>query len=212
MYSRTISLLCTLIVLLGMTPIQLSYAGSQSDMKEIEAALAELEPKIGVFPPNIASDEERKEVATQYIALEKKLGAAIKANPGNTDLLLWSGRLHVMGHNLDIPGAWKKAETDLLEVIHRQPHREEALVQLGSHYVNTSPDLAPRAEKLFLEAQRVHGSEPLLPAHRGLIFAYYYQGKMREALAEAETTLKLAPEDKALSRLKEIVESKIKER
>lgn len=183
----------------------------QGDTKGIAAALDDLDGKIGVFPPNIASETEQADVEVQYRTVEKKLNEAIKASPDDKDLLFQRGRLYVMGHNLGVPGAWKQAEVDLLEVIRRKPDHEGALLQLGNHYVNTSPDLASRAERLFVEAQRVHGNKPLLAAHKGLIFAYYYQGRIREALHEAEVALKLAPKDKALARQKEIIESKIKE-
>jgi len=212
MRSKPILFLCALIIGLWGSAALLSYGGSQQDTKGLEAALADLEPKIGEFPPNIASDDERREVMAQYRALEKKLNAAIKANPADAKLFFLSGKLHAMGHHLDIPGAWKRAETDLLEVIRREPNRKDALLELGSHYVNTSPDLAARAEKLFLEAQRVHGNEPLLAAQRGLIFAYYYQGKVHEALAASDTALKLSPNDKGLVRLREIIHSKLKEK
>jgi tetratricopeptide (TPR) repeat protein len=211
MIIRTLLALVTVVVLSAVIAVAAPPGSSQVDTTGMAAAIDDLESKIGGFPPNIASEGEQAEVEGQYQALEKKINAAIKSDPDDAELLFQRGKLHVMGHNLGIPGAWKQAETDLLEVIRRRPDHEGALLQLGNHYVNTSPDLAPRAERLFLEAQRIHGNEPLLAARKGLIFAYYYQGRIREALQQAETAVKLAPTDKGLARQKEIIESKLKE-
>jgi len=209
MIVRTLLAMVTVVILSGV--IATSSGSSQLDTKGIAAAVDDLESKIGGFPPNIASQSEQTEVEAECRALEKKINTAIKSDPDDVDLLFQRGKLHIMAHNLGIPGAWKQAEADLLEVIRRRPDHEGALLQLGTHYVNSSPDLAPRAERLFLEAQRIHGNEPLLPARKGLIFVYYHQGRIREALQEVETALKLAPNDKALARQKEIIESKMKE-
>lgn len=211
MIVRTLLAVTILVVLSTGIAYATSPGNSRTDMKGMAGEIADLEFKIGGFPPNIVTEDEQQEVEAQYHGLEKKLNAAVKADPDNTDLLFQRGKLRVMGHNLGVSGAWKQAETDLLEVIRRRPDHEGALIELGNQYINTSPDLAPRAERLFLEAQRVHGDEPLLPARKGLIFAYYYQGRIRDALHEAEIALKLAPKDKALARQKEIIESKLKD-
>lgn len=181
---------------------------SQVDLVAIDAALSALEPVIGSFPPDVHSDVEKKAVEKKYRKVERMLDALVVKNPRDTRLLLRRGELHSMGHNLDVPGAWKKAESDLRDVIALEPRNERALLDLGMLYVNTNPVYAPVAGKLFLEAQRVHGKAPLEAAHRGLMFAFYYQGKMKEALAEAELLVRLRPSDKVYEKLRNIIAEK----
>jgi tetratricopeptide (TPR) repeat protein len=202
----TLLLVLTLFAALN-APAHASQKTS-ADIKQIDDALAALEPKIGHYPPSIDSDLERKQIEGKYRSLVRILNASIKKNPHDMELLLRRGKLHVMGHNMDVPEAWKKAETDLKEVIRSQPENEEALLALGSLYVNTHPKYAAMAEKLFLKAQLVHGTAPLEDAHRGLMFAYYYQVKMDRALAEAELLLKLSPANETYRTLRDIIATK----
>jgi hypothetical protein len=106
-----------------------------------------------------------------------------------------------MGHNFDYPGAWEAAERDLKAVLNVKPAHEGALLELGLLYVGTSPELAPKAEVLFRAAQEAHGKETLEDAQRGLFFAYYYQGKMSDAVAKAEFLTKTWPNVEMYQRL-----------
>ena len=178
-------------------------------LQQIDDALSALEPKIGHYPPDIDSSQERKAIGSQYHKLERDLDQLIKKDPTNTELLLRRGQLHAMGHNLDVSKAWEKAESDLKAVINREPENEKALLTLGSLYVNTNPIYAPTAEKLFLKAQEVHGSTPLEDAHRGLLFAYYYQAKMKQALTEADLLVKMSPDNEIYMKLRDIIAQKV---
>ncbi|MDR3566917.1 MAG: hypothetical protein P4L43_02710 [Syntrophobacteraceae bacterium] len=177
-------------------------AKSPLDLQQTDAALGALEPIIGDFPPNVHSDVEKKAVERRYRKLERTLDALVAKNPRDAGLLLRRGELHCMGHNLDVPGAWKKAEADLKEVIALEPRNERAILELGTLYVNTNPIYAPKAEALFLQALKIRGNGPPLEvAHRGLMFACYYRGKMKEALAEAELLVRLQPSNTSYRKL-----------
>ncbi|MDR3555007.1 MAG: hypothetical protein P4L55_09665 [Syntrophobacteraceae bacterium] len=203
-----------LIALICSVSARVAYASqAQVDLGQIDAALLALEPVIGDFPPNVHSSLERKSVEKSYRRLERKLDLLLVKNPKDTGLLLRRGELHCMGHNLDVPGAWKKAESDLKKVLVTEPRNERALLDLGSLYVNTNPTYAPMAEKIFLEARKVHGEKsPLEAAHRGLLFAYYYQGRMKEALAEAELLVRLQPSNTTYRKLRDIIAGKAGEK
>jgi tetratricopeptide (TPR) repeat protein len=185
-------------------------AQNQADrLHRIDVELSKLEPVIGGFPPNIENEDQQSKVEEQYRQLVAQINTALVESPNDLELLYRRGKLYSMGHNIDEPNAWKNAERDLSELIKRKPYDERAFLELGHLYVNTHPDFAPKAEALFLQAQKVHGQEPLGEAHRGLIFAYYYQGKMQKALGEADLVLKLTPKDKTVATIRDIIKTKI---
>ena len=208
---RTAILALLLIVLVHPFSVMATDAShkSQPDLTRIDAALSALEPVIGGYPPDIPSAVGRKAVEKKYRKLERTLDALLASFPRNAGLLLRRGELHCMGHNLDIPGAWNKAEADLKEVIALEPGSERAHLDLGKLYVNTNPLYAPKAEALFLEAQKLHGGLPLEEAHRGLLFAYYYQGEMVKALTEAELLVRLQPSEQVYRKLRDIIAGKL---
>lgn len=90
-----------------------------------------------------------------------------------------------MGHNINIDGAWSGANSDLILMLNKEPKNVPALLELAELWVNSRPDLANKAEKLFHEAQCYSGPNPLEEAQNGLFFALYYQGKMLEAYEQA---------------------------
>jgi tetratricopeptide (TPR) repeat protein len=75
---------------------------------------------------------------------------------------------------------------------------------LGVLYVNTSPEFVIAAEKEFVKALEAAKGKPQPSAHSGLCFAYYYQGKFKEAVEQADKYLALVPDDEALKQLRKI--------
>ncbi|WP_163362351.1 hypothetical protein, partial [Klebsiella aerogenes] len=75
------------------------------------------------------------------------------------------------------------------------PKHVPALLVLGRLWVNSRPDLAPKAENLFRAAQCFTGEQPLEEAQRGLFFTFYYQGRMQAALQQSEYLVKTWPDD-----------------
>jgi tetratricopeptide (TPR) repeat protein len=198
--------LCVLVILSSQ-----SWANDlkTNALNQIDASLNELRPIIGDFPPNINSEQELDQIKVKYHSVESELTDLLKKYPADTDFLYRRGSLYVMGHNMDLPDAWEKAEKDLKSVIDLFPQHIDAVLELAFLYVNTHFKYAPAAEKLFHLAQDIHGDKILLPAHRGLIFAYYYQGKMSDALNEADIVLKEDPDDEGCKQLRSIIHEKI---
>lgn len=174
----------------------------------IAQRISELEPFIGSFPPNVEK-KDIKSIETKYDQIKSDLDKAIKENPSDLELLFLRGHLEVMGHNFDKEDAWKLGEADLLEVLRANPNHERALVEIGLLYVNTNFNFAPKAQEYFNKAQAVHGSELLEPAQQGLFFCLYYQGRMQEALQQADLLRKRFPESHKYQRLYEITQQVI---
>ena len=173
----------TLIILILMLFIPYSNADEITDIKTQITALSN---NLGNFPAHFKDIKEEAEVAKHYNALKKQLDSLLKKQPDNQELLFYRGKLQVMGHNADYKNAWQGATDDLSKILELNPSNIPALLLLGTHWVNSEISLALKAEKLFLAAQCFHGTEPLEEAQRGLFFALYYQGKIKEATEQAQ--------------------------
>jgi tetratricopeptide (TPR) repeat protein len=170
----------------------------------VDADLADLDKVLGLYPPNIHSDQEKREAEQKYDAALSAVNVELEKKPQDTGMLLKRARIERMGHNLDRQAAFEAAEKDLKAVIQREPKHVDALVELGSLYVNSGTKLAS-AETLFKQAQEAHGKKPLEPAQCGLLFAYYYQGRTQEAEDQAELLVKTWPEEKEYQRMRDIL-------
>jgi tetratricopeptide (TPR) repeat protein len=189
------------LALVALTVLTPAVAAAQT----LEAQVEALEPYIGGFPPKLPSKEEKVKVSGLYAATLSNLNQALEAKPGDTLLLFERGRLQAMGYNMDAPKAFEGAEADLQAVIKAQPGNVAALSELGRLYVNSYPQLAARAEQLFLRAQAAQGAVPLEDAQFGLFFAYYYQGQMGKALAQSEFLVAHWPGNSEYRRLHDMV-------
>ncbi len=78
-----------------------------------------------------------------------------------------------------------------------------AHLTLGLLYVGANPKFAPDAEREFKAALQQAGKEPLAAAHQGLVFAYVYQGRVKEALDEAELYLTIEPDDVSMQTIRD---------
>jgi len=184
-------------------PLILFWAAASSAAEPLMDRIKGLEPIIGAHPPNIRSPEDLEAVKKRYEGLKAELDSLLTANPKDQDLRFMRGHLQSMGHNFDYPGAWQGATDDLKAILDSNPGHIRALLELGRLWVNSDPALAPNAEKLFRAAQCYQGSEPLEEAQSGLFFAFYYQGKMRDALRQSEYLRRTWPENGQYRRFNE---------
>lgn len=191
MKNRILMQLSFLILLL----LHSVHSYSDEDMyKKIDNEIQFLTPYIDSFPPAFKSEKEKNEIVKRYDESKKQLDAMIEKNPENVQLKFKRGHLQSLGHNADLPDAWKGAETDLLEVINLDPTHKGAFVSLAILYVNTDPSFALKAESLFKNAQEMSGQDYKEAIQRGLFFAYYYQGKLDKAHTQAKLLVKNWPQ------------------
>jgi len=163
-----------------------------------------LEPIIGSFPPNINNEKEANAVKKRYEAIKTELDTLLVKSPYNKDLLFMRGHLQNLGHNFDYPGALQGATDDLRALLKANPDHIPGIIELANLWVNSDPKLAPNAEQLFRGAQCYYGNQPLEVAQRGVFFALYYQGKMKEAFKQSEYLKKTWPQNAEYERLSEM--------
>ena len=161
----------------------------------VDCLISELQPYIASYPPNVRNKADRQKIHTQLNEAIVFTDILLSKDPDNPHLLWRMGELYRMAHNLDLKDAWINSEKALKKAIQIAPGIIEAHLTLGDLYVNTDLNHAKEAEKCFLTAQRISGEKPLIRAHRGLLFAYYYQGDMKKTLDEADLINALFPND-----------------
>ena len=129
----------------------------------------------------------------------------------NEDELEWrAGVLYGLGHNLDKETMFEKAETHLKHSIELNPNLFDSHVELGDLYVNSGLGKAEDAQNEFYKAlDLAKNDNERAGAHNGLYFAFYYQGKMREALSAADDYLFIYPENETMRGLKKLVVEEI---
>lgn len=194
------------LVILAVTIFGIAIAqAAESLMNRIKS----LEPIIGAYPANIRSREEFEAVKKRYDDLKLELDGLVSRSPKDQSLLFMRAHLQRMGHNFDYPGAWQGATDDLKAILNSNPTHVPAMLELGNLWVNSNPALAPNAEKLFRSAQCNKGIEPLEDAQRGLFFAFYYQGKMPDALRQSEYLKQTWPQNEQYKHLNEMVRTVI---
>ncbi len=178
--------------------------------EDLLARIQALTPLIGSYPPNLPDDNAKRAVTQRYEALKAELDRELSAHPDALEVRYQRGYLQALGHNFDYPQAWKGASDDLRAVLRKNPQHLPALLQLGQLWVNSDLTLAGKAEQLFRAAQCIQGETPLEDAQRGLFFAFYYQGKMRDAYLQGQYLTKTWPENRQYLALYNMVRSVLK--
>jgi hypothetical protein len=195
------NLLSLVLVMLASFP-SMSFAGEEVSL---EVQIQTLEPIIGGYPPNIHNEAEASAVRSRYIEIKAALDERLSHNPKDQQLLFMRGHLQSMGHNFDYPNALQGSEKDLKEILSENPAHIPAILELARLWVNSNPALAPNAENLFRGAQCFNGKEPLEDAQSGLFFAFYFQGKMKEALLQSEYLKQTWPQNEKYQKFNETV-------
>lgn len=185
----------------------LAFTSNAGATESLMNQIHSLEPIIGGFPPNIKSEEDANSVKKSYAQIKSELDALLVAHPQDQDLLFMRGHLQSMGHNLDLPDAYQGATDDLKALLTANPAHIPGMLELAELWVNSNPALAPNAEVLFRAAQCSKGNEPLEEAQSGLFFAFYYQGKMNDALRQSEYLKQTWPQEERYQRLNKMVQS-----
>jgi hypothetical protein len=183
------------------------FRGTSDAAESLTDRVKGLEPIIGGHPPNIKSEHEFNAIKKRYVDIKAELDSLLVKKPDDQQLLFLRGHLQSMGHNFDYPGAWQGSTDDLRALLKENPRHVPAMIELATLWVNSNPKLAPNAENLFRGAQCYHGDEPLETAQRGVFFALYYQGKMKEALRQSEYLTKAWPQNEEYRKLNEMTRS-----
>ena len=189
----------------GLSPVQKAPAVKRAPKAVLTAADKALAGLDGAetFPPRI-KDEAGKDILQEKW---QKAAAVIevlrKRYPDDPQVLRRLGVCYRMGHNLDMPGAWDRAEAYLLRTEELAPDAPDAYISLGILYADTGIEYAEQAERQFRTALRYARQEQLPQIWWGLAVALYYQGRVAEAVETIERLIAHSPEDANAQKLRE---------
>jgi tetratricopeptide (TPR) repeat protein len=163
---------------------------------EIVTRMDSLATVAGFYPPNVEDSLQLEEARRVFHSIANDLEALATERPDSACLRESLGELYRMGHNLDVPGSWEKAEENLEEAIDLDSEAPGAYFTLGLLYVNSDIRLASKAEDLFEKAIEHSNGHPNPYIYQSLAFAHVYQGENQDALIAIDEFLKLTPGDK----------------
>ncbi|MBI5163856.1 MAG: hypothetical protein HY985_08130 [Magnetospirillum sp.] len=207
---KAMRVLVAAVLLLALVPAP--SPSRAADWTAVDQALGALEPVIGHYPPDIASEAQKRAIMAKYRTAKAALDKELAGRPSDLDALHRRARLQVMGHHMDLPNAFKGAERDFAVILDANPTHERAILDLANLWVNTGPQYAPKAEMLYRAVQCLHDTEPQEEAQRGLFFSFYYQGRIEEAKRQTEFLVARWPDEKNYRTMDDMVGSVLERR
>jgi hypothetical protein len=157
------------------------------------------------FPPRVKNDAELDRLGKEWKKTVADLETLRRSHPDDPQVLRRLGACYRMGHNLDMPGAWERAEAYLLRAEELAPDAPEAYISLGILYADTDFDHAEQAESQFRQALRHARQEQQPQVWWGLALSLYYQGKIKEAVQTVDRVIARHPEDVNARKLRETI-------
>ena len=155
------------------------------------------------FPLRIKDEAGKDILQEKWRKAAAVMEAVRKKYPDDPQVLRRLGVCYRMGHNLDMPGAWDRAEAYLLRTEELAPDEPDAYISLGILYADTGIEYAEQAERQFRTALRSARQDQLPQIWWGLAVALYYQGKVTEAVETIERLIARHPEDAHARKLRE---------
>jgi hypothetical protein len=173
---------------------------------EEQRRLEALASAIGSAP---LSDDAARRLAPQKADLEA-FTADLEQRAGRkeTARLDWElGECQRLRHLFDEPGAWEQSERYLSLALARDPKFSAAHLSLGQLYLTGGFDWAPRAEREIVQAMEQSAGQPSPAAAKALFLAYYYQGRWKDAVQEADHYLGLVGHDDDVTQMRLMAEA-----
>jgi hypothetical protein len=167
--------------------------------------LEALERRIGMAPPDQRPIAERTVIANAWSEAQRHM-TSVAARAPESPIREWLfGDIWHQGQRLDVPGAFDSAEAHLSRALTLDSTLLPARLSLARLYINAGLELAPKAEQLLRSAQVVPGSRDETTVHEGLAFALWYQGRRKDAAAEAAFVLARDPQNQAMRMFREAI-------
>ena len=113
----------------------------------------------------------------------------------NPELIVRTGNLFRLGHNIDVPDASAFADRTFKECLFIAPDHVRCHYSLARLYLALPPRFAAAAERLIVRARNLIEPEIRPEFEQLLAAAYFAQGKQMAALRQIDVYLELRPDD-----------------
>ncbi len=178
---------------------------SSFSIDSLVAIADELDPIIGRFPPSYPETSDR---ATTYRKWSEAVLALESKSDDDSELaFILKARLYRQGHNMDVVDSGRKADKAIKAGLEKYPESIPINFQASYFYLQINPKYAPEGEKALLRLRRLLDTDKNLEVERGLVFAYLYQNKIKQAKKQIDRCLKIDPHDEMLQRFREALKS-----
>jgi hypothetical protein len=167
--------------------------------------LAALRPSLNGYPPAVASHAQLDALTTRWREGEAEMLAIEARDPNDAEVEWRLGELYRFGHNLDQPHAPERCVTHNRRALALDPDSIDALLSLASFYTDVGMQYAPQGEPLVRRALAL-APPPAVQrrAWRILTINLYYQGRFAEARDAADEWSRVAPDDPAAPKVRDI--------
>jgi hypothetical protein len=159
----------------------------------IRAAAASLDQYVGSYPLRFPSDEVRDQVDAKWQSTMKQAWAFEKKHGRTEQTLHLLAELYRKGHNMEVENTAANAFEVIDECLKRFPESINCHFSAAYFYLSINPKYAPKGQASLLWLRARLTPEVNEDVVRGLMFAYLYQKRPLEALAQAEYVLQHYP-------------------
>jgi hypothetical protein len=184
------------------TPVPPTPAAALARGDEV---LAALRPSLNGYPPAVASHAQLEALTDQWRESEAEMLAIEARYPNDVEVEWRLGELYRFGHNLDQPHAPGRCVAHNRAALALDPDSIDALLSLASFYTDVGPQYAPQGEALVRRAIALAPPPPVQRrAWRILTINLYYQARFAEARDAGEEWSRIAPDDPAATKVRDI--------
>ncbi len=186
--------------ILGVDP---SDRGLVREIRALDDEIAFLEESLGERPPRIESEKHRALLLARWSGAVDRSIRLTNVDLKNPALLVRTGDLFRLGHNLDVPDASAFADRTLKQCLFLAPDYVDCYYALARLYLVLPPRFTDAAERLILRARLLVEPETRPEFEQALASVYLEQGKEEAALRQIDIYLELRPDDRQARRLRE---------
>lgn len=169
------------------------------NLRYIDQVIDDLYGFAGSYPPSFETGTDANRARKEIAALTHVLDLGLQSSP-DRQLLSRAALLHRMGHNLDMPDSWKKAETLYQKLLAIAPDDLHANYQYGLFLAETGQS----SQSLPYLERATRANYP--PAYFTLALAYFATGDANKAKENLQVYLQHNANDKNAKALLEAME------
>jgi len=175
------------------------YAGPWDTLK---AKVLSLNRYAGSYPPRFEDAIIKYKITSEWQSLVEKVKKEYAQYPDAETLLYLLGELYRQGHNMDVPGAAIDAGKIYERALRMYPRSVDLNMSAAYFYLSIDPRFAHLGEACLYRLREVLGANHP-DVERGLVYAYLYQDREADAIAQIDRYLTLIPNDPVMLEMKQ---------